>query len=357
MSSLFILSTPIKPNRMKKNKKITIKDLSKYLSLSTSTVSRAFSENQNINSNTKKRILEAAKKFDYKPNRLALSLKSGQTKNIGVIVPEMITPYAISVIRGIENVLYTKDYQIIVKVSDEDKDKERDNILFLENLKVDALIVSTSNEAENIDLYQKLISNGTPIIFYDRIPNIKLEVPKVIVKDAIYSSLMVEHLVSIGKKKIVHILGPDTIRNAKEREIGYDRILKKHQLYDKKLKVKVKQLSTFEGKKAIEELIHKNIQFDAIFAFSDILAIGAMNFLLEKGYKIPKDVAVASFSGTILSSMLHPQLTTVESPLEEMGEKAALLTLEKIENPTIENKTIVLDSNLAYRSSTYQIEE
>ncbi len=162
---------------------------------------------------------------------------------------------------------------------------------------------------------------------------------------------------SIGKKKIVHILGPDTIRNAKEREIGYDRILKKHQLYDKKLKVKVKQLSTFEGKKAIEELIHKNIQFDAIFAFSDILAIGAMNFLLEKGYKIPKDVAVASFSGTILSSMLHPQLTTVESPLEEMGEKAALLTLEKIENPTIENKTIVLDSNLAYRSSTYQIEE
>lgn len=342
---------------MKENKKITIKDLSKYLSLSTSTISRAFLENQNINPDTKKRILEAAKKFDYKPNRLALNLKSGQTKNIGVIVPEMVTPYAISVIRGIENIVYPKDYQLIIRVSDENKNKERQNILFFENLKVDALIVCTCNEAENIDLYQKLIMNGTPVIFYDRIPNIELKAPKVIVKDAIYSSLMVEHLISTGKKRIVHILGPNTIRNAKEREMGYDRILKKHQLHDEQLKVRVKQLSTFDGKKAIEELIHKKIPFDAIFAFSDILAIGAMNFLLEKGYKIPEDIAIASFSGTILSSMLHPQLTTVESPLEEMGEKAALLTLEKIENPTIENKTIVLDSNLAYRSSTGAIEK
>jgi len=337
---------------MKVNKRVTIKDLSRYLSLSTSTISRAFLNNQNINPDTKTRILEAAKQLNYTPNRIALNLKSGKTKTIGVIVPEMTTPYSITVLKGIERVLCQKDYHTIIKVSDEDQNKERQNILFFEELKVDALIVSTCNQSENIDLYQRLIQNGTPIIFHDRLPNPTINASKVIVKDSIYSFLMVEHLVNIGRKNIAHIIGPSIIGNAKEREIGYERILHKYHIYNPNLKIQVQNMSIIDGENAVKKLIENNVSFDAIFVFSDILAIGAMNYLLKNGYRIPEDVAIASFSGTILSSMVYPQLTTVESPLEEMGEQSALLALNKIDNPKSDNQTIVLDSQLVYRSST-----
>lgn len=111
-----------------------------------------------------------------------------------------------------------------------------------------------------------------------------------------------------------------------------------------------------EGRKAVDILIEENIPFNAIFAFTETLAIGAMNRLRELGKKIPEEVAVASFSGTELSNIVYPQLTTVEPPLFQMGKKAAELILEKIKNPAYPNCTIVLDAEIKIRASTPQSE-
>ena len=107
-----------------------------------------------------------------------------------------------------------------------------------------------------------------------------------------------------------------------------------------------------DGAAAVDDLVRRGVEFDAVYAFTDTLAIGAMNRLRELGRRIPEDVAVAGFSGTELSTIVYPKLTTVEPPLEEMGRRAAELVLEKVSNPDAENRRIVLRTEMKCRAST-----
>ncbi|MDH6254431.1 LacI family transcriptional regulator [Chryseobacterium sp. H1D6B] len=333
-------------------KRITIKDLSKFLSLSTSTISRALLNDKNINIETKNRVLDAAEKLGYKPNPAALNLKYGQSRNIGLIVPEMITPFSAKVLQGIQNILYPLGYRVIITQSDENPIIERKNLQLLEEFNVDGIIINVCHETYNDDAYKQIMDRGIPLVFFDRIPSKSLDVSKVVVDDYIKASLMVEYLINTGRKRIVHIMGPSTIRNVTERLNGYKRILTKHNIFDENLIVQTEGMSFEHGKNAVMQLLNRKVEFDSIFAFSDTLAIGAMNFLLEQNIKIPGDVSVASFSGTELSTIVYPQLTSVQQPLVKMGETAAELMLEKIKNPDFVNKTVVMDAALTYRAST-----
>jgi len=339
-------------NKLSMMKRTTIKDLAQYLSLSTSTISRALLNDKNINSETKKKVIEAADKLGYKPNATALNLKYGKTKSIGFVVPEMTTPFSSKVLQGVHNILYPLGYKVIILQSDEDPLREKENLLLLENFNVDGIIINLCHETYNQDLYQEIIYRGTPLVFFDRIPQNKLDVSKVIVDDHIKASLMIEHLVSNGRTKIVHLMGPSTIRNAVERANGYKRILSKYNLYDPQLMVKTNGMGFEDGRKAAKQLMDNKIKFDSIFAFTDTMAIGAMNYLQEQGAKIPEEIAIASFSGTEFSTNVYPQLSSVEQPLTEMGESAAALVMEKIKDPSSMSRTITLDAKLVYRAST-----
>ncbi|MBB6270765.1 LacI family transcriptional regulator [Pedobacter cryoconitis] len=333
-------------------KRITIKDLAKYLLLSTSTISRALVNDKNIHPDTKKKVLEAAGKLGYKPNPTALNLKYGQSKNIGLVVPEMITPFASKVLRGIQNILYPLGYRIIITESDENPLIERKNLQLLEEFNVDGILINLSHETHNEDLYQQIMDRGIPLVFFDRIPGKSLDASRVVVNDHIKASLMIEHLIDTGRKRIAHIMGPSTIRNSAERAAGYQRILTKHGLFDPELMIQPEGITFEDGRNAAIQLLNKKIGFDSIFAFTDTLAIGAMNYLLEQNIKIPDEVAIAGFSGTELATIVHPQLTSVAQPLVQMGEAAAGLILEKIKDSEALSRTIVLDAELIYRAST-----
>ena len=197
---------------------------------------------------------------------------------------------------------------------------------------------------------------GMPMVFYDRIPY-GLEVPQVIVDDYMKSFFLVESLIRSGRKQIVHIQGPDDIYNSIERVRGYKDALAKFGIPFDKNNMLIKTGMTFEeGKKAADILVERNIPFNAIFAFTETLAIGAINRLRELGKKIPEEIAVASFSGTELSNIVYPKLTTVEPPLYQMGKKAAELILEKIKDPASPNHSIVLDAEIKMRASTPHLE-
>ncbi|WP_080778448.1 LacI family DNA-binding transcriptional regulator [Chryseobacterium phocaeense] len=333
-------------------KRITIKDLAKFLSLSTSTISRALLDDKNVNLETRKRVLDAADQLGYKPNLTALNLKSGQSKTIGVVVPEMITPFSAKVLEGIQHVLYPLGYRLVITQSDENPLIERKNLQLLEDFNVDGIIINVCHETYNNDVYRQMMTQGTPLVFFDRIPDKSLDVSKVVVDDYISSSLLVEYLIKTGRKRIAHIMGPSTIRNAVERANGYKRILTKYNLADENLIIKTEGMSFEHGKDAVQQLLRRKVEFDSIFAFSDTLAIGAMNALLEHNIKIPDDVAVASFSGTELSTIVYPQLTSVQQPLVAMGEAAAELMLEKIKDRSAPGRTVLMDAVLVQRAST-----
>jgi LacI family transcriptional regulator len=333
-------------------KRTTIKDLSQYLSLSTSTISRALLNDKNIHQETKRRVLDAADKLGYKPNATALNLKYGKTKSIGFVVPEMITPFAAHILRGVQNILHPMGYKILIMQSEESPLQERDNLLLLENYNVEGIVINLCHETVNQELYKQIIGRGTPLVFFDRIPAASLDVSKVIVNDNIKAALMVEHLINRGCRRIAHLMGPPAVRNAAERVQGYRRILEKHKLSDPELVVATEGVSFEHGRLAVQHLLSKNIEFDSIFAFTDAMAVGAMNYLLEQNIKIPDQVAIAGFSGTELAKNVFPQISTVEQPLVLMGETATTLLLEKIKDGSSVSKTIVLEAELVYRGST-----
>ncbi|PXW12920.1 LacI family transcriptional regulator [Chryseobacterium sp. CBTAP 102] len=333
-------------------KRATIKDLSKFLSLSTSTISRALLNDKNVNFETRQRVLDAADQLGYKPNLTALNLKSGKSKTIGIVVPEMVTPFSAKVLEGIQNVLYPLGYRLVITQCDENPLIERENLELLEGFDVDGIIINVCHETFNNDIYRRIMGQGIPLVFFDRIPDKALDVSKVIVDDYIKTSLMVEHLVETGRKRIAYIMGPPTIRNVRERFNGYKRIVDKYGIFDERLITQTEGMTFNDGRNAIQQLLDKKVEFDSVFAFSDTLAIGAMNFLLEKSLRIPGDVAVASFSGTELSTMVYPQLTSVQQPLTKMGEIAAELILEKIKDNSTPSKTVSLDALLVFRTST-----
>lgn len=331
-------------------KHITIKDIARSLSISVSTVSRALTDDKNIRKETRDMVLEEAQRLGYKRNPVAMNLKMGRTNTIGVIVPEMHTPYASQVIKGVQEVLYKKNQKVMIAESDENPDRELENLKMMEQYMVDGLIVSLCSYRKNIEMYRQLADGGMAIVFYDRIPY-DLQMPQVLVDDNVDSYFMVEHLIRLGKKRIAYLQGPDDIYNAYQRGLGYREAMEKFQLFDPRLIVKT-GMTFKDGADAIDHLIFNKVDFDAVYAFTDTLAIGAQNRLRAIGKRVPEDVFVAGFSGTELSTIVSPQITTMEPPLEEMGRKAAELVMEKIGKPDMENRVVVLKTTMKCREST-----
>lgn len=331
-------------------KHVTIKDIARSLCISVSTVSRALTDDRNIRKETRDMVVEEAKRLGYKRNPVAMNLKMGRTNTIGVIVPEMHTPYASQVIGGIQEILYKKNQKVMIAESDENPDRELENLKMMEQFMVDGLIVGLCSYRKNIEMYQQLEEAGMAVVFYDRIPY-GMDVSQVLVEDNVDSYFMVEHLIRLGRKRIAYIQGPDDIYNAYQRGLGYREAMEKFRLFDPSLIVKT-GMTFKDGADAIDRLIYNKVDFDSVFAFTDTLAIGAQNRLRALGKRVPEDIFVASFSGTELSTIVSPRITTMEPPLEEMGRKAAELVMEKINNPETENKMIVLKTTMRCREST-----
>ena len=332
-------------------KHVTIKDIARSLCISVSTVSRALTDDKNIRRETREAVLREAERLGYRRNPVAMNLKMGRTNTIGVIVPEMHTPYASQVVAGIQSVLYKNNQKVMIAESDENPDRERESLQMMEEFMVDGLIVSLCSYKHNIETYRRLANEGVAIVFYYFIPHGMDDMPQVIVDDNNDSYFMAEHLIRLGRRRIAYLYGPDDVYNAVERGRGYREAMEKFQIYDPRLIVKT-GMTFADGAAAVDSLVRQGIEFDAVYAFTDTLAIGAMNRLREKGRCIPEDVAVAGFSGTELSTIVFPQLTTVEPPLTEMGQRAAELVLEKVRNPEAENRKIVLRTEMKCRAST-----
>ncbi len=332
-------------------RRVTIKDIAQHLTLSISTVSRALVDDKNIRTETKERVLQAAEHLGYRRNPIATGLQAGRTNAVGVIVPEMTTPFSAQIMNGIQEVLHDKGVKVIIAESHESWERERENIEQMEQFMVDGIIINLCDYKKNKDEYLRLQKSGMPLIFVDRIPH-QMEVSQVIVDDYLNSFFLTEHLIRSGRKKIVHLEGPDYLYNSVERARGYRDAMAKFNLVEGEIAPIFGGLLFEDGATAVDTLIAEGREFDAIFAFTDSVAIGAMNRLRELGYEVPRQVAVAGFSGTILSTIVNPQLTTIESPLHKMGIEAATLLLERIKNHAAPTRSIVLEAKMHLRAST-----
>lgn len=333
-------------------KRVTIKDIAEHLCISISTVSRALANDMHIRKETRERIFQMAKEMGYQRNPLAACLRSGRTNCIGVVVNEMITSYASQVLQGIQSVMHLNGITTLVSNSDNDPAQERRNLQILENSLVDGIIIAHCLDSSNNDEFLRLQQKGIPMVFIDHAPS-GIDTVCVGVNSYDKTFFLVDHLVHSGKRKIVHLHGPSQIDDFNDMHKAYREVLAKHRIpYDPTLVMET-QISLENGRRIAGRLLEDGVDFDAVFACHDLLAIGVMNRLHDAGLRIPEDVAIAGFSGSHVSKLVYPSLTTVEPRLHDMGETAAALLLEKISHPSIESKKVVVDAEIMLRGSTH----
>jgi LacI family transcriptional regulator len=335
-------------------KKITLKHIARELEVSISTVSKALKNSEEISRETKEKIQAFAKLYNYKPNNIAISLKNKRTKNIGVVIPNIVHHFFTTVIRGIEKYANTKGYNVIVCLSDESFDKEVINVELLANGSIDGFIMSLSSGTQKENDYNHLkevTEQGIPLVLFDRITS-EVECDKVIIDDALGAYLATKKLIEQGRSRIGIITTADYLSVSKSRTKGYQKALEEHGVKeDKELILKLPSMDV-DGQ-LIQDFI-KNSKVDAILTVNEIFSIYGMQVAQDLGFKIPEDISFIGFTDGLLSKYANPSLTSIAQHGERMGEISAEMLIQKIESEDEEEtyQTKILEPTLIERNST-----
>jgi LacI family transcriptional regulator len=337
--------------------KATLKQIAKELLVSVSTVSKALNDSPEISTQTKIRIKEYAKLKNYKPNVIGINLKSRKTKTIGVIIPNILNSFFAKVFTGIEKVAESKGYNVIMCISNESIEKEIHALEILSNGTIDGFILSISKEAQKLNEYEhfkEIINDGTPIVMFDRTSD-EVDCDKVIVDDFDSARNATQHLIDLGCKKVALFSSIDNLSVGKLRYEGYLKALQDNNFpIDDNLIIRTE--SEEESNLKIQNLFEKH-KIDGIFALDENDSVAALKFGLKFGYKIPENLSIIGFADGILASRrLSPSLTTVSQHGPEIGEAAAKLLIERLENTNFDEesvyKTTVIKTELRDREST-----
>ena len=335
-----------------KSHQITIKDIARILEISPSTVSRALKDHPDISPETKKLVQSFAEKVKYRPNALALSLRSSKTYTIGVIIPEIVHHFFSSVISGIEDVAYAAGYKVMICQSNENDAREAINIQALLDSRIDGILVSMSKTTRNTEQYERIVENGTPLVFFDRVSE-DINTDRVIVNDREGARIATTHLISQGCTKIVMLGAPQHMLIGKRRLEGYKEALEQHQLpFNEAMVMRCDTREDVEKHK--ETILNMAKDCDGIFAVNDSTAIATMQLLQKNGYKIPSQIKIIGFGDGPNATIASPTLSTVEQKGYEIGKEATKMLLNRINNPenTEAYKTKVLTPELKIREST-----
>lgn len=332
---------------------VTLKHIAEALGVSAMTVSRALNDRDNVDEKTKQRVRKKAHSMGYTPNKVAQSLVSRKTHTIGVVIPEITHAFFPEVVRGIEEVAYKSGYQLFLTNANEQFDREKESIETLRSQRVDGLLISSSLTREDYTFYERIISGGGKVVFFDRcIENIGASC--VSVNDRESARNITEHLIKKhGYKKIAHLSGPQKVSIGRERLQGFMDAMNAQQvpMHDKWIEQAGFREDT--GYEAMWKLLQNNSSDlpQAVVAVNDPTAIGAIDAINELGLSVPEDIAIVGFTDDIRSPLLEVPLTTVHQPAYEMGQRAAEKLIEEIENDDVPVEKIEVPTSLKIRFS------
>ncbi|WP_310557291.1 LacI family DNA-binding transcriptional regulator [Flavobacterium sp.] len=336
-------------------RKVTLKQIAKELDVSISTVSKALRNSSEISEDTRIKVQAFAKLYNYRPNNIALSLKNRRTKTIGIIIPEIIHHFFATVIGGIEQLANENGYSVIVCLSNESFDKEVINMEMLANGSIDGFIMSLSKETQQKKDFHHIVevtSQGMPVVMFDRVTN-DIFCDKVIIDDKSAAFDAVDYLIKRGNKKIGLITTIDYVSVGKLRTDGYVYALQQNDiLFDESLILKIEDIDNCAEE--IKQYVAEN-ELDAIFAVNELFAVTAIKMVHLIGKNVPNDLSVIGFTDGIISKYSTPSITTVNQNGFLMGQKAAKLLIDRLEDEDEEEEfytTEIIETELVEREST-----
>lgn len=332
---------------------VNIKQLAQQLGLSISTVSRALNDSYDISPETRKKVVDLARKLNYQPNPHASSLRKHKSKTIAVVVPEIANNFFALAINGIQSAAREKGFHVLIYVTNENDKIESDSLKHLQNGRVDGLLISVSNKTINDEDLHQIQAQGIPLVFFDRVRD-EFETAKITTDDYESGFKAAEHLIQQGCKRIAYLQISKKLSIGLNRMKGYLDALKKYNLPDDKSLI-IDCVDDKEKNYAmIESLLISKTRPDGIFASVEHLAITTYKVCKNLKLNIPKEIKVISFSNLEAASLLNPGLTTITQPAFEIGKEAATILLKALTKKgfILTNSKMVLPSQLIQREST-----
>lgn len=328
----------------KVNNLVNIKSVARHAGVSISTVSRVINNPESVSEELRIRVKNAIEKLGYHPNQVARSLRTGSTKLIGFIIPDITNPAFLLMVKGAEDFLKRKGYTFIVCGTDHSTREETKLFRALLSQNVEGMIVTCSG-GQNSDFSQIVESISIKMVFMDRRYE-NLNVPYVGVDNAEGVKKITDYLIENGHKSFVYLSGERNTSSAKERLRGFVSSVKSHGIDNFQV---MYGKFTFESGYELTKKLRKIP--DAIVGGNDLVALGAIEALSQMGYSVPDDISVVGFDDMFYSKYSKPSLTTVRQPIYEMGYTAGKILWQLLSQERSKENNVILQTQIVVRET------
>lgn len=329
-----------------KTKKLSMVDIAAMAEVSIATVSRVINGSGGYSKSTEQKVTNIIEKFEYTPNANAKSLRTNISKSIGVVVPDLTNEFFAKIVRVLNNFFLKHKYSVLICDSNEDESLEDMHIAELVEKNVDGIIyISGQADVKVIDK-----RHAIPVVYIDRRPKHADILIQSDNKQGGY--LATKELIDKGCKRILFLRDSRSVSPVRHRRSGYLEALEENQLEFKEyFEVRISP-DYVSAKTKISKMLEEGCFFDGVFATNDMMALGCIHALEEKGFKIPQDVKVVGFDDISISEFCNPSITTITQDTEKLGTLAAQALLKLICKEKIIRKETIVPVALHIRKST-----
>jgi LacI family transcriptional regulator len=328
-------------------------DVARVARVSKQTVSAVINNKSGISEKTRARIRQIIARLDYQPNLLAGSLRAQRSYTVGVVIPSITNPFYPELVRGIEDEAQQHGYTVFLCNSDENAEKAVNYLHLLRRQRIAGLVAVafTAHEGWTLAL-RNVASQGIPVVLMLGLQRPSEDVVYITADDESGFVLATSHLLDLGHQRIGMILPPHEGGKESPRLAGF---LQAHSARGKKVAPELLAPGGWhvaEGKNAASQLMSLSRPPTAIVAANDMAAIGAITRLKELGHRVPEDVAVVGCDNIDISEWYDPALTTVDQPHYQMGRKAMVAMLKRLEDPSAPAEVVKFETSLIIRRSS-----
>lgn len=324
-----------------------IREVAMKAGVSVATVSRVLNNHSSVTDETKTKVQEAISLLNYQPSMLGRNLRNSESRLLLVLIPEISNPFYFEVIKGIEETVLKNHYHILL--CETGSDPKRENIYFdlVKSKMADGII--SMDPAVNIETLIELAEDHALIQCSEY--ETESGIPYVTIDHERAAYEAVQHLIELGHERIALINSDKKFLYARQREAGYLEALRENQItINHDYMYYAAQLGFDEGQRTMRQILQQEERPTAVFAVSDLLAIGALKEIHAHHIQVPDDIAIIGFDKIEYSNMTYPVLSTVEQPMYQMGCHAAQMLINSIKGNEVHN--VILQHQLVKRSST-----
>jgi LacI family transcriptional regulator len=329
---------------------VTIRDVARHAEVSAMTVSRVINGAASVSPGTRARVEQAIAELGYVPSRLARGLSAQRTRTLALIVPDVANPFFTLIVRGAEDVARRAGYRMILCDTRADLQLERDVIEEMIAHRVEGILIAPVSDRSR-DHLRRLARFGVPFALVDRTVS-GIDADAVLGDSAAGARRLVEHLVSLGHRRIGMLVESEAVSTARDRRRGYEAALEAAGLEAAPELVVVTTVDPDGGRDGMRQLLELGRPPTAVFTVNNLVALGAIEAVRAVGLEVPDDVALVCFDDIEYASRLHPFLTVMEQPAETFGTLGTQLLLERIEGRAPRQpRKVVLPAQFVVRSS------